>query len=109
MQTCYLTTRRLRNYKVLTPAGAYVPTAMPGMADLTLKMKKIDPDAGSKPLELPCLVSDRKKTTTTAADTQTDTQTDTRPCQVGLSQPSSTPINHGLPDTQYDDSWQSRE
>jgi hypothetical protein len=47
---------RLRQYKVLTPAGAYVPAAMPGMADLTLKMKKIDPDAGVEPLELPCLV-----------------------------------------------------
>ena len=29
---------------------------MPGMADLTLKMKKIDPEAGVEPLELPSLV-----------------------------------------------------
>lgn len=48
--------RRLRQYKVLTPAGAYVPAAMPGMADLTFKMKKIDPEAGVEPLELPSLV-----------------------------------------------------
>jgi hypothetical protein len=44
---------RLRQYKVLTPAGAYVPTAAPGMADLTLKMKAIDPDRGPAPLQLP--------------------------------------------------------
>jgi hypothetical protein len=51
--------RRLRQYKVLTPAGAYVPAAMPGMADLTLKMKKIDPDAGVDGLQLPSLVSSK--------------------------------------------------
>jgi len=34
---------RLRSYLVMTPAGAYVPSAMPGTADLTLKMKKLDP------------------------------------------------------------------
>jgi hypothetical protein len=28
----------------MTPAGAYVPSAMPGTADLTLKMKKLDPE-----------------------------------------------------------------
>lgn len=48
---------RLRQYKVLTPAGAYVPAAMPGMADLTLKMKKIDPDQGVDGLEMPETVS----------------------------------------------------
>lgn len=42
---------------MLTPAGAYVPAAMPGMADLTFKMKKVDPDRGPEGLELPCLVS----------------------------------------------------
>lgn len=29
---------RLRQYKVLVPAGAYVPTAMPGTADLAFKV-----------------------------------------------------------------------
>lgn len=43
---------------MLTPAGAYVPAAMPGMADLTLKMKKIDPDVGADGLQLPSLVSE---------------------------------------------------
>jgi hypothetical protein len=53
---------RLRQYKVLTPGGAHVPSAMPGMADLTLKMKKIDPDLGPAPLELPDLVGSSKLT-----------------------------------------------
>jgi hypothetical protein len=44
---------RLRQYKLLTPAGAYVPTAMPGAADVTLKMKKIDPDTGLGGMSLP--------------------------------------------------------
>lgn len=44
---------RLRNYQVLTPAGAYVPAAMSGMADLTFKMKKVDPDVGPGELQLP--------------------------------------------------------
>jgi len=51
------TANRLRQYKVLTPAGAYVPAAMPGVADLTLKMKKIDPDQGVDGLQLPEMVS----------------------------------------------------
>eukprot|EP00882_Tetradesmus_deserticola_P005485 GHRQ01005775.1.p1 GENE.GHRQ01005775.1~~GHRQ01005775.1.p1 ORF type:complete len:297 (+),score=94.61 GHRQ01005775.1:448-1338(+) len=35
---------RLRQYKIQTPAGAYVPSSMPGTADLTFKMKLVDPD-----------------------------------------------------------------
>lgn len=50
---------RLRNYQILTPAGAYVPAAMSGMADLTFKMKKVDPDIGPGNLQLPKRVSCR--------------------------------------------------
>lgn len=44
--------RRLRTYELLTPAGAYVPSAMPGSADLTIKMKKVNPDVGVAELEM---------------------------------------------------------
>lgn len=36
---------RLRRYKLTVPAGAYIPSAMPGTADLTFKMKKVGPGA----------------------------------------------------------------
>jgi len=32
---------RLRSYKLTVPAGAYIPSAMPGTADVTFKMKKV--------------------------------------------------------------------
>lgn len=43
---------RKRQYKILTPAGAYVPSSMPGMADVTFKMKLVDPDTAPGELQL---------------------------------------------------------
>eukprot|EP00879_Flechtneria_rotunda_P001435 GHRR01001588.1.p1 GENE.GHRR01001588.1~~GHRR01001588.1.p1 ORF type:complete len:584 (+),score=186.17 GHRR01001588.1:15-1766(+) len=51
---------RLRSYKLLTPASAWVPSAMPGTADLTLKMKKLDPAIGISRLKIPHLVDSAK-------------------------------------------------
>lgn len=48
---------RVRQYKLLTPAGAYVPTAMPGMADVAVKMKKVDADRMVEGMQLPDTVS----------------------------------------------------
>jgi hypothetical protein len=42
----------MRTYELLTPGGAYVPSAMPGTADLTIKMKKVNPDVGVPELEM---------------------------------------------------------
>lgn len=47
---CYC---RLRSYRLLTPAGAYVPGSAPGTADLTFKMKKVDPEVQVQGLDMP--------------------------------------------------------
>eukprot|EP00877_Chromochloris_zofingiensis_P004040 jgi/Chrzof1/13637/Cz08g05100.t1 len=44
---------RLRSYRLLTPAGAYVPGSAPGTADLTFKMKKVDPEVQVQGLDMP--------------------------------------------------------
>eukprot|EP00878_Enallax_costatus_P012778 GHUV01013345.1.p1 GENE.GHUV01013345.1~~GHUV01013345.1.p1 ORF type:complete len:482 (+),score=128.44 GHUV01013345.1:377-1822(+) len=63
---------RLRNYQLLTPAGAYVKSAMPGMADLTFKMKKVDPDVGPGELQLPHTVCGAKITAKVENDMHCD-------------------------------------
>jgi hypothetical protein len=63
---------RLRQYKLLTPAGAYVPSAMPGTADVTLKMKKIDADTGLGGMSLPKEVGASKLTAKMEWDSHCD-------------------------------------
>eukprot|EP00775_Hariotina_reticulata_P011578 gene11578-11722_t len=65
---------RLRSYKVLVPTGAFIPTAMPGQADLTFKMKKIDPDVGAGQLQMSPEVGDAKLTAKMENDMHCDHQ-----------------------------------
>jgi hypothetical protein len=51
-----------RASQVTTPEGADVPSAVPGTADLTFKMKKVDPNIGAGTLRLPPAVGPAKLT-----------------------------------------------
>uniref|UniRef100_A0A383VYB7 Uncharacterized protein n=1 Tax=Tetradesmus obliquus TaxID=3088 RepID=A0A383VYB7_TETOB len=63
---------RKRQYKILTPAGAYVPSSMPGMADVTFKMKLVDPDTAPGELQLQQQVGAAKLTAKVEFDIHCD-------------------------------------
>ncbi|KAF6265402.1 hypothetical protein COO60DRAFT_1697717 [Scenedesmus sp. NREL 46B-D3] len=63
---------RLRQYKILTPAGAYVPSSMPGIADLTFKMKLVDPDTAPGEIQLQQQVGAAKLTAKVEHDIHCD-------------------------------------